>query len=295
MHAPYHIPQSIKCRDLHISCLLTRGAWLTDTDAAYTLRINGALLGTAGTQLAQLAAELRRTDALESYDLVYTGAAIEALLSLATDGLVADISMPAIEALARVRAIRIEAMSIIQTGHSLLALIDVRLTEGARVTGAAAVTTEAIAAIRATAIVLAWLRSALIHIDLAPCATVSLPALTYGTGTTGQHNAGAVIHARIGLAKRMHVHLGFAVIPTVIRIAQALIVTAWTLATCAAIVTWSLSARRAIILLTVLPRVSCRAAALIAFGVGGTSAMTHARIIKAIVILRPCECLLFTA
>lgn len=223
--------------------LLTRGAWLTDTDAAYTLRIDGALLGTAGTQLAQFTSELRRTDALESYDLVNTGATIEALLGLATDGLVADISMPTIEALTCVRAICIEAVSIIQTGHSLLALIDVRLTEGAGVPGAAAVTAEAITAIRAAAIILTRLRSTLIHVDLAACTTEALPALTDGTGGAGQHNAGAIIYARIGQAKRMHVHLGFAVIPTVIRIAQALIVTAWALATCATIVTGILGAR----------------------------------------------------
>lgn len=222
--------------------LLTRGAWLTDTDAAYTLRIDGALLGTAGTQLAQFATELRWTDALESNELVHTGATIEALLGLATDGLVTDISMPTIEALARVRAIGIEAVSIIQAGHGLLALIDVRLADGARVAGAAAVTAEAIAAISAAAIILTWLRGTLIHVDLAACATEALPALTDGTGGAGQHHAGAVIQARIGQAKRMHVHLGLAVIPTVIRIAQALIVTAWALATCATIVTGILGA-----------------------------------------------------
>lgn len=164
-------------------------------------------------------------------------------MRLATDGLVADLTMPSIKALARIRAIRIKAMSTIQTRRSFLALIDVRLTEGARVTCTAAITTEAIAAISAAAIVLTRLRSALVHIDLATRATKAFPALTDGTGAASEHNTGAVVHAWIGQAQWMHVHLRFAVIATVIRIAQALIVAAWTFPTCAAIVTGTLSTR----------------------------------------------------
>lgn len=109
----YTINQSISVSKFCNSCSLTRCAWLTHTDAAYTLRIDGTLLGTAGTQLAKLTTELGWTDALESNDLINTGSSIEALLRLATDGLVADLTMPSVKALARIRAIRIKAMSTI--------------------------------------------------------------------------------------------------------------------------------------------------------------------------------------
>lgn len=48
----YTINQSISVSKIWNSCSLTRCAWLTHTDAAYTLRIDGTLLGTTGTQLA---------------------------------------------------------------------------------------------------------------------------------------------------------------------------------------------------------------------------------------------------
>lgn len=247
--------------------VLTRGAWLTHADAANTLRIDGTLLCTTGSQLAQLSSVLRGTDALETDGLVDTGATIEALLGLAANGLLTNLAMPAIKTLAHIGAVCIEAMTTIEAGILHLALIDIRLAEGSRVASAGAVAAEAIVAIDAAAVVLAGLRSTFIHVDLATGARITLLALTGWTGAAGGDNAGAIVEAGIRLTERMHIHLGFAVLSTVICIAHALVIAAWVFPTGSCIAARILGTRRSIILLAILARVASCATAFVAIGV----------------------------
>lgn len=142
---------------------------------------------------------------------------------MAADGLVADVAVPAVLALAGVAAVRIEAAAAVQA-RIVLALVNVRLAEGADVAGVGAVAAESIDAIDAAAVVLARLRGTLVHVDFAARPRITLRTLAGGAGAAAQHNAGAVIQTGIRLAKRMDVHLRLAVLSTVIRMAHALIV-----------------------------------------------------------------------
>lgn len=131
--------------------------------------------------------------------------------------------MPAVLALAGVAAVRVEAAAAVQA-RIVLALVNVRLAEGADVAGVGAVAAEAIDAIDAAAVVLAGLRGTLVHVDFATRPRIALRTLAGGAGAAAQHHAGAVIQTGIRLAKRMYVHLRLAVLSAVIRMAHALIV-----------------------------------------------------------------------
>lgn len=133
--------------------------------------------------------------------------------------------MPSVLALAGVAAVCIEAASAVQA-WILLALVNIRLAEGADVAGVGAVAAESIDAVDAAAIVLAGLRGTFVHVDFATGARIALGTLAGGAGAAAQHHAGSIIQAGIRLAKWMNVDLSLAVLTTIIRMADALIVAA---------------------------------------------------------------------
>jgi len=175
--------------------------------------------------LAQFPGVLRRTEALEADGLVQAGSSIQTLLRLAGHGSIANLTAPAIQTLAGVPSIGIETSAAIQA-RILVALIHIRLAEGTRVAGAAAVAAKSINPINAAPIILARLRGTLIRVHLAPGTRISLGTLAGQSSTSSKDHAGSIVQAGIGLAEWVNIHLRLAVLTTVVWITEALVIPA---------------------------------------------------------------------
>lgn len=103
--------------------------------------------------MAQFTSVLRRTEALEADGLVQAGATVQTLLRLACHGSITNLAAPTIQTLAGVPSVGIEASAAVQA-RILVALIHIRLAEGTRVTGAAAIAAESIDTVYAASVVL---------------------------------------------------------------------------------------------------------------------------------------------
>lgn len=229
---------------------------------------------------------------MESDGLVHAGAPVETLLRLAGHRSIANLAAPAVQALAGVPAVGVEASPTIQAGI-LVALVDVRLAESTHVPRSRAIAAEPIDPVDAAPIVLARLRGALVGVDLAPAARISFGALA-GHIAADDH-AGAVVQARIRVAEWVDVHLRLTVLATMGGIAEALVVAARVLQAGASIYAWILGTRGSVVLLAVLSRVPGRAPALVSLGAGGAGSMAHAWVVQTIVVRQSGEEIMIAA
>lgn len=192
--------------------------------------------------MTQFPSVLRRTEALEADGLVQAGSSVQTLLRLTGHGSIANLTAPAIQTLAGVPSIGIEASAAIQA-WILVALIHIRLAEGTRVAGAAAVAAKSINPINAAPIILARLRGTLIRVHLAPGTRISLGTLAGQGSTSSKDHAGSIVQAGIGLAEWVNIHLRLAVLTTVVGIAEALVISARVLQAGATVLTRILGTR----------------------------------------------------
>lgn len=177
----------------------------------------------------------------------------------------------------------------------LVALVDIRLADGAHVSGAGAVAGESIDPVTAASIVLARLRGTLVRVGLAPGPRISLWTFAGNRSTSSKDYAGPVVEAGIRLAERMDVDLYLAVLATVVGVAKALVITAGVLRARAPVHTGILGAWRSVVLLAILTRISGRAATLVALGTGGAGSMAHAGIVQTKVIRQAGEQIMIAA
>lgn len=176
----------------------------TNTPTIQAFRVSGTM-GTLGCIFTKLSRKTFATYALKVtfFCALYAGAAVEARRRLAfVDDLIAVITAEARSTFARVRAVIVEAHTVVLAWIAC-ALVDVLMAQISGVAGAAAIARKSANLIHANSTILTRLRFAIVEVCLASAAEEAIQALALICFTVGWNSTRSVIKARILLAQWM--------------------------------------------------------------------------------------------